>query len=183
MELRDKNVLVVGLARSGMAAVKLLIKLGARVTVSESKPEAELKGADLLHELGVKITGQTPDIFEGDYDLCVKNPGVHFDDPRILRLKERGIPVITEIELGYRTAKPQHYAAVTGTNGKTTTTTLLYEIFEKAHPGKAHACGNIGTPLCETVLEEGLLEEEGHYIALEISNYQLVDIDTFRPEA
>ena len=98
------------------------------------------------------------------------------------RLAERGIPVITEIELAYQVAQPQHYIAITGTNGKTTTTSLTYEILARAFPGKAHLCGNIGIPLCEIVMENGLMEEGGHYIALEISNFQLVNIDKFRPE-
>ena len=98
------------------------------------------------------------------------------------KLHERSIPVITEIELAYQVAKPQHYIAITGTNGKTTTSTLTYEILRRAFPGKAHLCGNIGIPLCEIVMENGLMEEGGHYIALEISNFQLVNIDKFRPE-
>lgn len=183
MDIKGKKVLVIGLARSGMAAIRLLKKLGAQVTLSESKPAGEIKELSLLQELGVEVCGQEMAVFEREYDLCVKNPGVPYRAPFILRLEEKSVPVITEIELAFQTAKPQHYLAVTGTNGKTTTTTLLYEILAKAFPGKAHVCGNIGIPLCEIVLEENLLEEEGHYIALEISNKQLVNIDRFRPEA
>lgn len=183
MDLLGKKVLVIGLARSGLAAIKLLTKLGAVVTLSENKPESEIKDAEALKEMGVEIVGQSMDIFERDYDLCVKNPGVPYRAPFILKLEENGVPVITEIELGYRVAKPQNYLTITGTNGKTTTTTLTYEILNKAFPGKAHVCGNIGIPYCEIVLNENLLEEEGHFIALEISNYQLVNIDEFRPRA
>lgn len=183
MDLLGKKVLVIGLARSGLAAIKLLTKLGAVVTLSENKPESEIKDAEALKEMGVEIVGQSMDIFERDYDLCVKNPGVPYRAPFILKLEENGVPVITEIELGYRVAKPQNYLTITGTNGKTTTTTLTYEILNKAFPGKAHVCGNIGIPYCEIVLNENLLEEEGHFIALEISNYQLVNIDKFRPRA
>lgn len=183
MDLLGKKVLVIGLARSGLAAIKLLTKLGAVVTLSENKPESEIKDAEALKEMGVEIVGQSMDIFERDYNLCVKNPGVPYRAPFILKLEENGVPVITEIELGYRVAKPQNYLTITGTNGKTTTTTLTYEILNKAFPGKAHVCGNIGIPYCEIVLNENLLEEEGHFIALEISNYQLVNIDKFRPRA
>ena len=183
MDLLGKKVLVIGLARSGLAAIKLLTKLGAVVTLSENKPESEIKDAEALKEMGDEIVGQSMDIFERDYDLCVKNPGVPYRAPFILKLEENGVPVITEIELGYRVAKPQNYLTITGTNGKTTTTTLTYEILNKAFPGKAHVCGNIGIPYCEIVLNENLLEEEGHFIALEISNYQLVNIDKFRPRA
>ena len=121
-------------------------------------------------------------MFDGDYDLVVKNPGVPPVSPFLKKLKDRGIPITTEVEIAYQAAMPQHYVAITGTNGKTTTTTLVYEFLKTAYGNKAHVGGNIGTPLCEIVLENNLLEEKGHYISLEISNAQLVDIDRFSPE-
>ena len=182
MKFTGKKVLVVGLARSGMAAIKVLHELGADIVLSERKPAEELKELSTLKELGVTIVGQDMEVFDQDYDLCVKNPGVPYRSPFMEALAQHGVPVITEIELAFQVAKPQHYIAITGTNGKTTTTTLVYEILNKAFPGKAHLCGNIGIPLCEIVMEEGLMEESDHYIALEISNYQLVNIDRFRPD-
>ena len=182
MDFAGKKVLVIGLARSGMAAIKVLKKLGAEVTLSESKKKEEIKEIDFLNENDVEIVGQDMAVFERDFDLVIKNPGVPYRSPMIRRLHERNIPVITEIELAYQVAKPQHYIAITGTNGKTTTSTLTYEILRRAFPGKAHLCGNIGIPLCEIVMENGLMEEGGYYIALEISNFQLVNIDKFRPE-
>ena len=182
MDLSGKKVLVVGLARSGMAAIRVLKKLGAEVTLSESKKKDDIKEIGFLNENNVEIVGQDMAVFERDFDLVVKNPGVPYRSPMMQKLQERNIPVITEIELAYQVAKPQHYLAITGTNGKTTTSTLTYEIFRRAFPGKAHLCGNIGIPLCEIVMENGLMEEGGHYIALEISNFQLVNIDKFRPE-
>ncbi len=182
MDFSGKRVLVVGLARSGMAAIRVLKKLGAEVTLSESKKKEDIKEIDFLSENNVEIVGQDMAVFERDFDLVVKNPGVPYRSPMMEKLHERNIPVITEIELAYQVAKPQHYIAITGTNGKTTTSTLTYEILRRAFPGKAHLCGNIGIPLCEIVMENGLMEEGGHYIALEISNFQLVNIDKFRPE-
>lgn len=182
MDFAGKKVLVIGLARSGMAAIKVLKKLGAEVTLSESKKKEEIKEIDFLNENDVEIVGQDMAVFERDFDLVIKNPGVPYRSPMIRRLHERNIPVITEIELAYQVAKSQHYIAITGTNGKTTTSTLTYEILRRAFPGKAHLCGNIGIPLCEIIMENGLMEEGGHYIALEISNFQLVNIDKFRPE-
>ena len=180
MNYAGKRILVIGLAKSGMAAIRLLQKLGADdITLTERK---EVKEKEELEQSGVRVVPQNDSVFAQDWDLVIKNPGVPPVSPFILQMQKRGIPVITEIELAYRNAKPQHYAAITGTNGKTTTTTLTYEILKTAYGDRAHVCGNIGTPLCETVLEENLLEEEGHYISLEISNAQLVDIDTFRPE-
>ena len=182
MKFTGKKVLVVGLARSGMAAIKVLHELGADIVLSERKPAEELKELATLKELGVTIVGQDMEVFDQKYDLCVKNPGVPYRSPFMEALALHGVPIITEIELAFQVAKPQHYIAITGTNGKTTTTTLVYEILNKAFPGKAHLCGNIGIPLCEIVMEEGLMEESDHYIALEISNYQLVNIDRFRPD-
>lgn len=182
MDLSGKKVLVVGLARSGMAAIRVLKKLGAEVTLSESKKKDDIKEIGFLNENNVEIVGQDMEVFERDFDFVVKNPGVPYRSPMMQKLQERNIPVITEIELAYQVAKPQHYIAITGTNGKTTTSTLTYEILRRAFPGKAHLCGNIGIPLCEIVMENGLIEEGGHYIALEISNFQLVNIDKFRPE-
>lgn len=182
MDLSGKKVLVVGLARSGMAAIRVLKKLGAEVTLSESKKKDDIKEIGFLNENNVEIVGQDMAVFERDFDFVVKNPGVPYRSPMMQKLQERNIPVITEIELAYQVAKPQHYIAITGTNGKTTTSTLTYEILRRAFPGKAHFCGNIGIPLCEIVMENGLMEEGGHYIALEISNFQLVNIDKFRPE-
>lgn len=182
MDLSGKKVLVVGLARSGMAAIRVLKKLGAEVTLSESKKKEDIKEIGFLNENNVEIVGQDMSVFERDFDFVVKNPGVPYRSSMMQKLQERNIPVITEIELAYQVAKPQHYIAITGTNGKTTTSTLTYEILRRAFPGKAHLCGNIGIPLCEIVMENGLMEEGGHYIALEISNFQLVNIDKFRPE-
>lgn len=182
MDFSEKKVLVVGLARSGMAAIRVLKKLGAEVTLSESKKKEDIKEIDFLNENNVEIVGQDMAVFERDFDFVVKNPGVPYRSPIMQKLQERNIPVITEIELAYQVAKPQHYIAITGTNGKTTTSTLTYEILRRAFPGKAHLCGNIGIPLCEIVMENGLMVEGGHYIALEISNFQLVNIDKFRPE-
>ncbi|HQB32684.1 MAG TPA: UDP-N-acetylmuramoyl-L-alanine--D-glutamate ligase [Erysipelotrichaceae bacterium] len=182
MDFTNKKVLVMGLARSGLAAIKVLSKLNATIVLSESKDKQELAELQLLESLKVEIVKQSIEVFTRDYDLCIKNPGIPFDSAFIRLLKERNIPVITEIELAYLVSKPQHYIAITGTNGKTTTTTLVYELLKKQYGAKAHLCGNIGTPLCDIVLAENLMEEAGHYIALEISNFQLVNIDSFRPE-
>ena len=179
-DFKDKKVLVIGLARSGMAAIRVLDKLGAKISLSEIK-EPNPTEKQILDSLNVEIFNQDMSVFEKDFDLVIKNPGVSPTGPIVKRLNERNIPIITEIELAYQVSKPQHYIAITGTNGKTTTTTLVYEILHKAFGDKALVGGNIGTPLCELVLDNNLMENEGYYISLEISNHQLVDIDTFRP--
>ena len=181
MEYRNAKVLVIGLARSGMAAINVLHKLNAKIYLSEKKELSEEEKTH-LESLGVTIYDQDMSVFEKDYDLVIKNPGVPPVSPIVKRLNERNIPIITEIELAYDVSKPQHYIAITGTNGKTTTTTVMYELLKTAFGEKALVGGNIGTPLCELVLQYDLMENEGYYISLEISNHQLVDIDCFRPE-
>ena len=180
MNYKNKKVLVIGLARSGMAAIKLLHKLDAKIYLSERK-EISKEEMSILKDLDVTIYDQDMSIFEKDYDLVVKNPGVSPTSDIVKRLNERKIPIITEIELAYQVAKPQCYIAITGTNGKTTTTTIVYELLKQAFKDKALVGGNIGTPLCELVLEYDLMNKEGYYISLEISNHQLVDIDLFKP--
>lgn len=182
VDFSGKRVLVLGLARSGMAAVKLLHKLGAVVTVSEQKALSDIKELPELEKMGVRVVNQDKEIFEEDYFLAVKNPGINGKLWFVKRLRERGISVITEIELAFMVSAPQHYIAITGSNGKTTTSTLVYEIIKKQYPDKTLLCGNIGIALCEMVTQYDLINNEGFYIVLEISNFQLVDIVFFRPE-
>lgn len=180
--LTGKKVLVIGLARSGKAAVKLLQKLNATITINEGKAVDSIEGYQDYIDQGIEVIGggHPDELFERDFDFVIKNPGINYHKPFILRLKERGIPVYTEIELAYQFAKKQHYIAVTGTNGKTTTVTLIYNILKAQYPN-VHFAGNIGKPLCDVVLDNNLLEEENHYIVIEMSNFQLLDIDTFKP--
>ncbi len=182
MDFTNKKVLVMGLARSGLAAIKVLHKLNATITLSESKDKEQLNELELLESFNVEIVKQEKNVFKRNFDLCIKNPGIPFNSEFIKLLEKRNIPIITEIELAFLVSKPQNYIAITGTNGKTTTTTLVYELLKKQFGNKAHLCGNIGTPLCDIVLSENLMEEENHFIALEISNFQLVNIDRFRPK-
>ena len=180
MEFRNKKILVIGLARSGLAAIKLLHAIGVEdITLTEQK---EVKEREWLESIGVTILPQSDEVFSRPYDIVIKNPGVPPISPFIRKFRDRGIPVITEIELAFCTAKPQHYIGITGTNGKTTTTTLVYEMLKKAFGDKAHVGGNIGIPLSEVVLENNLLNEEGHYISLELSNMQLIESVELRPE-
>lgn len=181
-DFSGKKVLVMGLARSGMAAVKLLTKLGAQVTVSEAKALSDIKELPELKSMGVRVVNQDKEIFEEDYFIAVKNPGINGKLWFVKRLRERGISVITEIELAFMVVAPQHFIAITGSNGKTTTSTLVYEIIRKQYPDKTLLCGNIGIALCEMVTEYDLINNGGYYIVLEISNFQLVDIVNFRPE-
>jgi len=171
-----KKVTILGLGKSGAAAARRLIPLGARVTVSEALSEDKLDPETLSHLKALKVIletgGHTLAAIEG-CDLLVVSPGVHLDIPIILEARKRGIPVISEIELGCRFVhKP--IIAVTGTNGKTTTATLIGE-FLSAAGKKVMVAGNIGFPLVE------VNDADLDFIVLEISSYQLETIVTFRP--
>ena len=180
--LTGKKVLVIGLARSGKAAVELLDKLHATITVNEYATSDKIDCYDEYVSRGIEmVTGGHPEeLFERDFDFAVKNPGINYHKPFILRLKERGVPVYTDIELAYQVSKMQNYLAITGTNGKTTTVTLIHEIFKNA---LRHTClaGNVGTPLSSLVLEDDLLHNDGYDVVLEMSNFQLLDIEKFHP--
>ena len=172
----DKKVTIFGLGKSGIAAAKRLIPLKAQVTITESLGEDKLD-KNLLSEMkdiGAKLElgGHTNASIE-EAELIVLSPGVHLDLPVLLEAKKRNIQVISEIELAYRfLCKP--IIAATGTNGKTTTCTLIYEFLCAAGRPVAIA-GNIGTPLI-SIDDKGL-----DFIVLEISSYQLETILTFRP--
>ena len=184
MEYKDKKILIIGLARSGLAAARLLHRLGANITITETKPFDMIPESAELREMGIRLEKQSGRIFEEDFDLVIKNPGINGNQPFIRQFRDRDIPVTTEIELGYDVCPDAHYIAITGTNGKTTTCTLLHKILEKAYPGRAFLSGNIGVALCDTLLGSGIYDGkcEKPYIVLEISNFQLLDIISFRPE-
>ena len=156
---------------------------GAKITINDGSPKEKIAHYDEYINKGMEVIygGMPDELFERDFDFVVKVPGINYHAPYVLRLKERGIPVLTEIELGYQVARPQHYIAITGTNGKTTTVSLLYSILKHANK-KAHICGNYGIPYCDVVMDERLYEEEGHDIVLEMSNFQLLDIHEFKPQ-
>lgn len=178
MELKDKRALVVGLGKSGVASALFLKERGARVTVSDTKPEDQLRDEIpvlLDHGITVETGGHGERTFRGQ-DLIVVSPGVPFDAPPLLQARTLGEPVIGEIELA-----AQHLAgpivAITGSNGKTTTTTLAGEILA-AGGFPTLVGGNIGTPAISLV---GRATRET-VVVLEVSSFQLETIQTFRPK-
>src|SRR5579872_6212260 len=146
MDLRNQRVLVVGLGKSGVASALFLSDRGARVAVSDAKSQEQLRDEiPLLLDHGISVeTGQHGERTFRDQDLIVVSPGVAFDVPQLMHARERGIPVIGEVELAARFLKG-HIIAITGSNGKTTTTTLAGEILVAAGK-KTLVGGNIGTP-------------------------------------
>ena len=177
MELKEKRALVVGLGKSGVASALFLKSRGARVTVSDSKPEAELRKEILLlleHGITVETGAHGDRTFRGQ-DLIVVSPGVPFDAPQLNQARNLGEKVIGEIELAAQFL-PGPIAAITGANGKTTTTSLAGEIIT-AGKFPVLVGGNIGTPAISFVDQAG----PKTWIILEVSSFQLETIVEFRP--
>jgi len=176
VDLSGKRVLVVGLGKSGIAAAHFLHARGARVTVSDSKAEAQLRSeipALLDKGIAVETGGHGARTFR-DQDLIVVSPGVPYEVPQLVQARALGMPVIGEVELAYRFLKGR-VVGITGSNGKTTTTTLVGEILE--HAGKPVLVGgNIGTPVISLADES----TEQTWSVLEISSFQLETIEKFR---
>ena len=177
MELKGKKVLVVGLGKSGLAAALFLRKQGAHVTVSDMRSAAALAKeipALLEHGISVESGGHGLLTFRRQ-DLIVVSPGVPLDTPELVQVKAFGLTVIGELELASRFLKGD-IVAVTGSNGKTTTTTLLGQIFEDAG-GPTQIGGNIGLPVIELIA--GSTPETVN--VLEVSSFQLETVVEFRP--
>src|SRR5574337_2050758 len=177
IDLAGKRVVVVGLARSGEAACRLLLKQGAAVVGTDRRDEREI-GDNLCSleqdgvslDLGVQYLRSLLSV-----DLVVVSPGVDLREPLFARVREAGIPLIGEVELAYRYSEAT-FIGVTGTNGKSTTTTLLGLILKQAGL-PAHVAGNIGTPLCRVAPSLSA----GENMVAELSSFQLETIGTFRP--
>lgn len=173
-----KKILVLGLAKSGVTAAALLHKLGAFVTVNDKKPLSENPEAQGLLEQGIKvICGEHPvELLDEGFELIVKNPGIPYENPIIKGALEKGIPVLTEVELAYQISEAP-FIGITGTNGKTTTTTLIFEMLNEGKK-KPLIAGNIGT-VASGVAEEATSENN---IVIELSSFQLMGIETFNPK-
>lgn len=178
MELRGKRVLVVGLGKSGVASALFLKSQGAQVTVSDSKTKEQLgKEIPLLldHGIAVETGAHGERTFRGQ-DLIVVSPGVPVDAPPLVQARALGEQVIGEIELAAQFL-PKNIVAITGSNGKTTTTTLIGEIIA-ASGTPTLVGGNIGTPAV-SLIEQAKPQTA---IVLEVSSFQLETIQTFRPK-
>ena len=165
------------MARSGIAAAELLQKKGANVTLQDLKKREELNGLDALEQKGIHLyTGKNPDDIVLQQDLIVLSPGVPCDLPFLREAQKNNIPVWSEVELAY-TMTPCPVIAITGTNGKTTTTTLAGELLKAEYPNTA-VVGNIGVPYSEKV--ESLTSHD--WVVAEISSFQMETAHTFHPK-
>lgn len=175
--LQHKKVLVLGLAKSGVAAAELLHELGAFVTVNDAKPfDANPEAQDLLTKGITVICGRHPeDLLDEGFELVVKNPGIPYSNPIISDALHREIPVITEMELAYLVSEAP-FIGITGTNGKTTTTTLIFEMLAAGNRNPLIA-GNIGTVACGVAKEAA----PDQVIVTELSSFQLMGTREFKP--
>ena len=174
----NKKVLVLGLAKSGESAARLLDKLGAIVTVNDGKPFEENPAAQSLLEEGIKVvTGGHPlELLDEEFELMVKNPGIRYDNPMVKKALEKEIPVITEVELAYLISDAP-IIGITGSNGKTTTTTMIAEVLT-AGGQSGLLSGNIGFPASQVATTA----TKNDTLVMELSSFQLMGIETFHPE-
>ncbi len=175
----QKKIYIMGMARSGYEAAKILVQFHNEILITDEKEQDENQVKE-LEKLGVKIiiTNKQEDYLDDTFDLVIKNPGIRFDTPCIKKAEALGIKIINEVELAYHfLPKNAHIIAVTGSNGKTTTTTLIYEFLKEMNV-PVHLGGNIGFPMCSLIKNV----KEGDYIVLEISAQQLHDMYDFKTE-
>lgn len=178
----NKKVLILGFARSGYDCAKLLVNRKNEVIITDNKEKEKLdiKKIEELEKLGVKFILGNSDvsILDDTYDYLIKSPGVPIKHPFVLRANELNIEVVNEVEVAYLLLpKDITLISITGTNGKTTTTSLTYEIIKSAYPEKTHLVGNIGIPFT------GLINDikSGDIIVSEISCQQLANLEKFKP--
>lgn len=174
---RGRKVVVLGLARSGVAAAKLFHGIGADVVVNDKKARELCPEADELTALGIAVVcGSHPDgLVSKETALLVKNPGIPYSAEPVVQADELGVEVVTEVEVAGKLS-PAPIIGITGSNGKTTTTTLTGALLEAAGL-RPLVAGNIGRPLCEAAQE---ISHDGWLVA-ELSSFQLKGTSSFRP--
>jgi UDP-N-acetylmuramoylalanine--D-glutamate ligase len=176
MELKNKRVLVVGLGKSGLAAARFLKSKGARVTVSDARPATLIAELPVLLDEGISVEAGSHGLLTfRRQDLIVVSPGVPANVPELKQVRAMGMRIIGEMELGAAFLEGE-IVAITGSNGKTTTTTLVGEIL-KASGRPVLVGGNIGTPVTEMVAST----TPDTWSVLEVSSFQLETIETFKP--
>jgi len=172
----DKKALILGLSKSGISAAKYLNNKGADVFITEFRTEKEADKAQIeeLNSLGIKVEmGGHTDEFINDSYIAVTSPGIPPHSDIFKRVTDAGIQIISEVELAYQEGQ-KPFIAITGTNGKTTTTALVSHILSKEY--NAPACGNIGNPPCD------LLDKNVDYFVCEMSSYQIATSNSIQPQ-
>ena len=177
----NKKILVLGMARSGYEACKYLSKHNNTIILNDGGSRDKQDDAKVkeLEQLGITLIfdSHPDDLLDDSFDYIIKNPGIRNDHKYVIKAKELGIPVINEAEMAYRLLPDDvTLIGITGTNGKTTTTTLTYEMIKKSGK-RVHLAGNIGYPLCSFLDKL----ESGDIIIMEVSCQQLANMDKFNP--
>lgn len=178
--ISKKKAFVLGMAKSGYEAAKFLISKDFKVVINDAKALQNPDHIRELQDLGIKIVlGSHPeDLFDNSFDILVKNPGIPNNHAYVQKATEFNIPVINELELAYRYfPKGLKIIGVTGTNGKTTVTTLIYEFLKEASKS-AYLMGNIGYPVCSFVP----LLKDGDIAVMEVSDHQLCNVIEFKTD-
>lgn len=175
----NKKIFIFGMAKSGYEAAKLLASYNNEIIITDSK-EQDTNHVLELEKLGIKviITTDQLSLIDDTFDYMIKNPGIPSNNEVVLKAKEIGIKVINEIEMSYHfLPKGTKIIGITGSNGKTTTTTMIYEILKMKYPN-TYLGGNIGYPLSQIVKNI----KENSYLVMEISDHQLCDMYEFKTD-
>ncbi|MEJ6348322.1 UDP-N-acetylmuramoyl-L-alanine--D-glutamate ligase [Holzapfeliella sp. He02] len=180
-DYKNKTVLVLGMGKSGYSAARVLLSLGCQVFLNESKDLTQDKNAQELQAKGVLIhSGELAlDWFDHyDFDVVVKSPGISYENQMVKKALEQNISIVTEPEIGFSICRAK-VIGITGSNGKTTTTTLVTDMLNNGlQKGKAYAVGNIGVPVCDVV--QNVTEED--VLVTELSSFQLMGMPSIKPD-
>lgn len=175
----NKKIVILGMAKSGYEVARLLSKYQNAITITDQKEQDEEK-VEELNQLGIEliITEKQEDVINEKVDIVIKNPGIRKDHKAVLKAKKMNIPVVNELEVAYHfLPKNVTTIGITGSNGKTTTATMIYETMKKAGL-PVHLAGNIGFPLSFVVQSM----KENEYLVIEISDHQLLDMYDFKTD-
>ena len=177
--IKNKNILILGMARSGISVAKLLANYNNKILITDIKEQDENVIKELKNlNINVVITQNQDELINDSYDYIIKNPAIKKDNKAVVKAKSLNIPVINEIEVSYGFLKDNvKVIAITGSNGKTTTTTITYELLKYTNQN-VHVGGNIGIPLSSFVEEIG----SNDILVLEISDHQLCDMYNFKAD-
>lgn len=175
---KNKNILVIGLGKSGVGVAKLLFKLGAQVTVNDASTPKDMTEVDELKSLGIRvITGSHPmTLVDENFSLVVKNPGINYDNVLVAAFLAKNTPIVTEIEIASLVFEG-NLVGVTGSNGKTTTTTMIHEMLNAGNEADVFKAGNIGIPMSVIVQQA----TETDTIVAELSSFQLMGAPNLHP--
>ncbi|MEW6556982.1 MAG: UDP-N-acetylmuramoyl-L-alanine--D-glutamate ligase [Elusimicrobiota bacterium] len=171
--MKWEKIAIVGAAKTGIACANFFLSKGCKVLISEIRKENEIS-AKIHQGVETEFGGHSDKILKSD--LIIPSPGVPLDIPVLVKARKQNIPILSDIELFYLLAKYKMLIAITGTNGKTTTTAMVGEVLKTVFP-QTIVCGNIGLPVCDFIDQS----DAKTYIVMEVSSYQLENSSTFAP--